>query len=94
VTGKILTALVAVLTAAALTLGAVFAVVRGTMAAISVGNLSLRILAATADALLGSLLLIGCIYLATQLAVRILGVGRAEFPPPPISAPVEGHSKK
>jgi hypothetical protein len=94
VTGKILTALVAVLAAASLTLGAVFAVVRGTMAAIAVGNLPLRILAVTADALLGSLLLIGCTYLATRLAVRILGVGRAEFPPPPISAPEEGHIKK
>jgi hypothetical protein len=94
VTGKILIAFVTVLVAAALTLGAVFAVVRGTMAAISVGNLLLRILAVTADAVLGSLLLIGCIYLATQLAVRILGVGRAEFPPPPISAAEEENPKK
>ncbi len=93
-TGKILTALVAVLVAASLTLGAVFTVVWGTMAAISVGNLLLRILAVTADALLGGLLLIGCIYLATQLAVRILGVGRAEFPAPPIRAPEEEPSKK
>ena len=93
-TGKILIALVAVLAAASLTLGAVFTVVWGTMAAISVGNLLLRILAVAADASLGSLLLIGCIYLATQLAVRILGVGRAEFPLPPISAPKEEHSKK
>ena len=93
-TGKILTSLVAVLVAASVTLGAVFAVVRGTMAAISVGNLLLRILAVAADALLGSLLLIGCIYLATQLAVRILGVGGAEIPPPPISAPEEEHFKK
>ncbi len=93
-TGKILIALVAVLAAASLTLGAVFAVVWGTMAAISVGNVSLRILAVAADALLGSLLLIGCIYLATQLAVRTLGVGCAEFPTPPISGPEEEQSKK
>jgi hypothetical protein len=94
VTGKILLALVAVLVAASLTLGAVFTVIWGTLAAISVENLLLRILAVTADALLGSLLLIGCIYLATQLAVRILGVGRAEFPLPPMSGPEEGQSKK
>jgi hypothetical protein len=94
VTGKIFTALVAVLVAASLTLGAVFAVVWGTLAAISVENLLLRTLAVTADALLGSLLLIGCIYLATQLAVHILGVGRAEIPPAPISAPEEEHFKK
>ena len=93
-TGKILLALVAVLVAASLTLGAVFTVIWGTLAAISVENLLLRILAVTADALLGSLLLIGCIYLATQLAVRILGVGRAEFPLPPMSGPEEGQSKK
>jgi hypothetical protein len=28
-------------------------------------------------------LLLGCIYLATRLAVLILGVGQAEFPPLP-----------
>jgi hypothetical protein len=94
VTGKIFIAFVAVLVTASLTLGAVFAVIWGTTVAISVGNLLLRILAVAADALLGSLLLIGCIYLATQLAVRIVGVGQAEFPPPPISAPEEDHSKK
>jgi hypothetical protein len=93
-TGKLLIALVAVLVAASLTLGAVFTVIWGTLAAISVGNLFLRILAVAADALLGSLLLIACIYLATQLAVRILGVGSAEFPLPPIGGPEEEHSKK
>lgn len=70
------------------------ALVRGTLAAISVGNLGLRILAVAADAVLGSLLLIGCIHLATQLAVRILGVGRTGFPPARISAPDQGPSKK
>jgi hypothetical protein len=44
----------------------------------------LRVLAVTADLILGTILLLGCIYLATHLAVRIVGVGRAEFPPLPI----------
>ena len=68
--------------------------VRGTLAATSVRNLGLRILAVAADALLGSLLLIGCIYLATQLAVPILGVGRTGIPPAPITAPDEERPKK
>jgi hypothetical protein len=40
-------------------------------------------LAVAADIVLGTILLVGCIYFATHLAVRILGVGNAEFPPLP-----------
>ena len=57
------------------------ALVRGTIIAVSIGDLPLRILAVLADLVLGTMLLLGCIYLATHLAVRILGVGNAEFPP-------------
>jgi hypothetical protein len=59
------------------------ALVRGTIFAVSIANLPIRVLAVFADILLGTALLVGCIYLATHLAVRILGVGQADFPPLP-----------
>lgn len=73
----------AVIGAAVLTLATMIALVQGTILAVSVANLPLRVLAVAADVLIGTVLLIGCIYLATHLAVRILGVGQAEFPPLP-----------
>jgi len=81
--GKIAAGLAAVLGAAALTLVAMIALVQGTIAVVSIANFPLRILAGAADIVLGTTLLIACIYFATHLAVRILGVGTAEFPPLP-----------
>ncbi|MBZ5698321.1 MAG: hypothetical protein LAN18_07195 [Acidobacteriia bacterium] len=81
--GKVLVCVIAVAGAAALTLVTLIALVRGTIIAVSISNLPLRILAVAADVLLGTVLLLGCIYLATRLAVRILGVGHADFPPLP-----------
>lgn len=78
---RILASLAAVLGAAALTLAAMIALVRGTILAVSVNGIPARILAVCADLVMGTVLLLGCIYFATHLAVRILGVGRAEFPP-------------
>jgi len=86
-TGKILGGIAAVAGAAALTLATMLALVRGTILAVSIDAVPLRILAVAADIVLGIVLLVGCIYLATHLAVRILGVGNAEFPPPPNEAP-------
>ena len=80
---KVLASVIAVTGAAALTLATMIALVRGTIVAVSIPNLGLRILAVAADVLLGTVLLLGCIYLATRLAVRILGVGNADFPPLP-----------
>ena len=80
---KVLTSVIAVAGAAALTLATMIALVRGTILAVSIPNLSLRILAVAADVVLGTVFLLGCIYLATHLAVRILGVGHADFPPLP-----------
>jgi hypothetical protein len=80
---KIFVSAAAVLGAAALTLASMLALVQGTILAVSIGNLELRILAVCADLVLGTLLLLGCIYLATHWAVRILGVGTDEFPPLP-----------
>jgi hypothetical protein len=83
VTGAIIARVLAVTSAAVLTLATMIAVVQGTILAVSIAKLPLRILAVVADGLLGTVLLVGCIYLATHLAVRILGVGHDEFPPLP-----------
>jgi hypothetical protein len=80
---RILASVIAVLGAAALTLACVISLVLGTMRAVSIERIPLRVAAAAADLVLGTALLLGCIYLATHLAVRILGVGNAEFPPLP-----------
>jgi len=81
---RILASVAAVLGAAALTLACMIALVKGTIRAVSIDSLALRFLALAADLVLGTALLLGCIYLATHLAVRILGVGQAEFPALPI----------
>ena len=81
---RILASLTAVLGAAALTLACMIALVQGTIWAVSIEQVPLRVLAIVVDSAMGTALLLGCIYLATHLAVRILGVGQAEFPPPPI----------
>jgi len=80
---------VAVVVAAALTLGAVVAVVTWTTAAISIPSLPLRILAVAADVVGGTLLLLVCIYLTTRIAVSMVGVGKTEFPPIPDYPPDE-----
>jgi hypothetical protein len=77
---KILASVMAVLGAAGLTLVCMIALVLGTIQAVSIEQLPLRILALAADLILGTILLPGCIYLTTHLAVRIVGVGQAEFP--------------
>ena len=81
--GKIFACVAAVIGAAVLTLATLVALVQGSILAVSISNLALRILAVAADIVLGTVLLVGCIYLATHLAVRILGVGHADFPPLP-----------
>jgi hypothetical protein len=83
VTQKIFACVTAVIGAAALTLATMIALVRGTILAVSIADLRLRILAVAMDVFFGTVLLLGCIYLATHLAVRILGVGQAKFPPLP-----------
>ena len=81
---RILASVTAILGAAALTLASMVALVRGTIRAVSIDQIPLRVLAVAADIVFGTVLLIGCVYLATHLAVRILGVGQAEFPPLPV----------
>jgi len=81
---KILASVTAVAGAAALALASMIALVRGTVRAVSIEPIPLRVLAVAADLVLGTALLLGCIYLATHLAVRIVGVGQAEFPALPV----------
>jgi hypothetical protein len=81
---RIIASATAVLGAAGLTLACMIALVKGTIRAVAINPLALRFLAVAADLVLGTALLLGCIYLATHLAVRILGVGQAEFPALPI----------
>jgi hypothetical protein len=81
---RILASMTAVLGAAALTLACMIALVEGTIRALAIDQFSLRAAAIAADIIFGSVLLLGCIYLATHLAVLILGVGDAEFPALPI----------
>jgi hypothetical protein len=83
VTAKVFACVTAVIGSAALTLAAMIALVQGTILAVTIASLPLRILAVSADILLGTALLVGCIYLATHLAVGILGVGQPDFPPLP-----------
>jgi hypothetical protein len=83
VKGKVFACVAAVIGAAGLTLATMIALVQGSILAVSIASLPFRIVAVAADVVLGTVLLVGCIYLATHLAVRILGVGQAEFPPLP-----------
>jgi len=74
--------LAAVLTAllvVAMTLGAMLVLVRATLAVAQMSNPLLRALAVVAELVLGVVLLVGTVYLATHLAVRIFGGGT---PPP------------
>jgi hypothetical protein len=81
---RILASMIAVLAAAVLTLACMVALVEGTIRAVNIDELPVRALAVAADLVFGTVLLVGCIYLATHLAVRILGVGKADFPPLPV----------
>jgi hypothetical protein len=91
---KVLARVVVVIVAAALTLAAILALVQGTIDAISLNNLPLRVLAVLADLACGALLLVGCIWMVTRLAVLILGVGHEEFPPMPEEHEDDDHARK
>ena len=84
---RIFASITAVAGAASLTLATMLALVKGTILVVSIGDPRWRIVAACLDIVLGTVLLVACIYLATHLAVRILGVGNAAFPPPPNQGP-------
>ncbi len=81
---RILASFTAVLGAAGLTLACMLALVQGSILAVAIDAVPLRVLAIAADLVIGTVALLACIYLATHLAVRIVGVGQAEFPPLPV----------
>jgi hypothetical protein len=80
---KICACVAAVAVAATITLATLVALVQGTILAVSLPGFPLRLLAVLLALVVGTILLVACIYLATRLAVRIVGVGDVEFPPLP-----------
>jgi hypothetical protein len=87
---RIVASVIAVVGSAAVTMACMFALVRGTIRAVTLNPMALRVFAVAADLVFGTVLLLGCIYLATHLAVLILGVGHSEFP----TLPVEEYSSE
>jgi len=77
---RILASIAAVLGAALLTLACTISLVQATIQAVAVHPFPLRVLAVSSDFVLGTGMLLGCIYVATHLAVGIVGVGKTEFP--------------
>ena len=74
---KLLISILATLLVIAATLAAVFVLVQATKQVALMTNPMLRTAAVLAELLLGVVLLLGTLYLATHLAVRIYGPPRA-----------------
>ncbi len=74
--GAALTALLTV----AMTLVAMLVLVRTTLQVAQITSPAVRALAVIAELILGAVLLVGTIYLATHMAVRIFGRGPRDYP--------------
>ena len=70
---KIVAAVLAMLLTVALMLAAMLAVVGATLTVARISNPALRAAAVAAELVLGVVLLVGTVYVATRLAVRIFG---------------------
>jgi nitrate reductase gamma subunit len=70
---KLMATVVVGLLCVAMTLFAMLVLVRATLAVAQMTNPLLRALAVLAELVLGVVLLVGTVYLATRLAVRIFG---------------------
>ena len=70
---QLLAAVLTTLLIVAMTLGAMLVLVRATLEVAQMSNPVLRALAVVAELVLGVVLLVGTVYLATHLAVRIFG---------------------
>ncbi len=70
---RLLAAVLTTLLIVAMTLGAMLVLVRATLEVAQMSNPLLRALAVVAELVLGVVLLVGTVYLATHLAVRIFG---------------------
>jgi len=82
---RILASIVTTVLIVAMTLGAMFTLVRATVFVTSIPSPLQRAIAIAAELLLGVVLLLGTVWLATHLAVRIFGVKNAPSPGGPIA---------
>ncbi len=78
---KVLWAALTALLTVAMTLVAMLVLVEATLRVAQMTSPAMRALAVVAELILGAVLLVGTIYLATQLAVRIFGRGPQDYPP-------------
>lgn len=72
---KMLAAVITALLTVAMTLAAVFVLVGATLTVAQMSSPFLRAVAVVAELILGVLLLVGTVYLATRVAVHIFGSG-------------------
>jgi hypothetical protein len=82
---RILASVVTTVLIVAMTLGAMFTLVRTTIYVTSIPSPLQRAAAIAAELLLGVVLLLGTVWLATHLAVRIFGVKDTPSPGGPIA---------
>ncbi len=73
---RVLAAVLTSVLICAMTLGAMFALIRVTLYVISIESFPFRVIAFGAELFLGVVLLLGTVWLATHLAVRIFGAAR------------------
>ena len=78
---KMVLAVLTALLTVAMTLVAMLVLVQATLTVAQMTNPMLRALAVAAELVLGVVLLVGTVYLATRLAVRIFGDGPTDYPP-------------
>jgi hypothetical protein len=82
---KILASVFTTILIIAMTLGAMFTLVRATVYVTSIDSPAQRALAIGAEMLLGVVLLLGTTWLATHLAVRIFGNKKTSAPGEPLA---------
>ena len=82
---RIFASIVTTILIVAMTLGAMFTLVRATVFVTSIPSPLPRAMAIAAELLLGVVLLLGTVWLATHLAVRIFSVKDAPSPGGPIA---------
>jgi ACR3 family arsenite efflux pump ArsB len=78
---KIFAGLLTALLTISMTLAAMFVLVRTTIYVTGIGNNLQQALAMCAELLLGVIFLVGTVWLATHLAVRIFGAANPSLPP-------------
>jgi hypothetical protein len=82
---KIFASMFTVLLTIAMTLAAMFTLVRATVYVTSIDSPAQRAVAIAADLVLGVVLLLGTLWLATHLAVRIFGKKTSSAPGGPVA---------